>query len=56
MNDGKKGSAAITSGLRPITSPHAKARPTLSERARRLGLQPISVSYTHLTLPTKRIV
>src|SRR3546814_8108943 len=40
MNDGKNGSAAMTSGLRPITSPHANARPTLSARARTLGDQP----------------
>ena len=34
MNEWKNGSAAMTSGLRPITSPHAKDLPVLSDRAR----------------------
>ena len=37
MNEWKNGSAAMTSGLRPMTRPHAKDRPMLSDRARRLG-------------------
>lgn len=44
MKVGKNGSAAMTSGLRPMTSPQANARPTLSERALRLGVHPSSAA------------
>ena len=42
MKAWKNGSAAITSGLRPITRPSANERSTLSDLARTLGRQPSS--------------
>ena len=48
-------------GLQRVYSARDRARLTLTLRAKRLGLslteaKDIPVSYTHLTLPTKRIV